>query len=139
MSAVERTMLLVTSAWQSQKSFRLMPVNKDCPFSEGIYDPDSKVLVMMSCFKKQSFHLMPKLSADGDPEKTKMPRPNGKTYKEQRQVLETFEEFYITEKQEIEDLINMIAVNADTYDFKSLMNPPQILMPAEKKIEIIKP
>jgi hypothetical protein len=135
--SVEKTMLLVTSVWQSKKCFRLIPVTQTCPYSEGIYDPDSKVLVMMSGFRKQSFHMVPKLNENGDPSKTKAPRPNGKTYQEQRVALETFEEFYISEKQEIENLINMIAINAETFDYKQYMNDSPLILP-EKKIEIVK-
>lgn len=133
------TMLLITTLWSGKKSFRLMPVSNECPFSEGIYDPDSKVLVMMSCLKKESFHMVARLDNNGDPEGLKLPRTNGKKYKEQRVNLETFAEHYITEKKEIEEFINMIAVNASSFDFKTFMVDPAIIVPEQPKLELIKP
>lgn len=126
------TMLLVTSIWQDQKSFRLIPFATDCPFSEGIYDPDSKVLVLMGNTRKETFHMMPKLDESGDPVRTKNPRSNGKAYKEQRVSLETFPEYYVSEKEEIEQVIEMLAVNPE-YNYKKYLNPSPILV-EEKKI-----
>lgn len=133
------TMLLITTLWSGKKSFRLMPVSNDCPFSEGIYDPDSKVLVMMSGLKKEGFHMVARLDDNGDPIATKQARINGKKYKEQRVTLETFAEHYITEKREIEDFIRMIALNEGTFDYKTLMVDPALIVPEQPKIELIKP
>lgn len=121
MSEVKPTMRLVTSTWGNQKSFRLMPVIKDCPYSEGIYDPDSKVLVMMSSLTKESLHFVPKVDDNGDPIKAKISRPNGKSYREQRIQLETFTEYYISEETEIKDFIHIIATNAVEYDFETYL------------------
>lgn len=116
-----------------------MPVSKECPFSEGIYDPDSKVLVVMSGLKKEGFHMVARLNNDGDPVPTKAARVNGKKYKEQRVTLETFAEHYITEKKEIEEFIKMIALNESIFDYKTLMVDPAIIVPEPKKLELIKP
>lgn len=132
-----KKMLLVTSNWQEQKSFRLLPLTIDSPYSEGIYDPGSKVLVLMSTLKKESFHMMPKLDENGDPTATKQPRPSGKRYKEQRQTVETFTEFYVTEKSEITNLINMIAVNSDVFDFAQYLEVSTIVPVEKPKIELI--
>ena len=139
MSAVKPTMLLVSSPWQGRKSFKLMPITQDCPFNEAIFDSENKVLVLMSKEKKESVHMMPKLDENGDPQRVKAARPNGKTYKEHRVTLETYTEHYIAEKEEIAEIINMLAVNASSYDFNKYLNPPAIIMPEEKKIELIKP
>jgi len=145
MSGIEKTMLLVSSLWGQEKSFRLMPLTKDAPYSEGIYDPQSRVLVMMSSFTKETLHMIPARDENGDVAKTKTPRPgpdgkpNGKTYKEKQITLKTFTEFYVTEKEEISGLINMIAVNSDTFDYKKYLEPSPIIVPETPKLEIIKP
>jgi len=129
----EATMLLITSTWDSKKTFKLMPV-KSGLFVEGIYDLDSKVLVMITTVKKDSFHMVPHLNVDGDPTKaSKGPRPNGKTYQEERRQLETFQEYYITEKAEIENFIKMVAVNQDSFNWKEFTDKSNLIIEPEKK------
>lgn len=122
-------MKLITAPWQNRKSFRLLPVTADCPYVEGIYDPDSKILVLLSAIRKETFHMATKLDENGDMIKTKFPRPNGKTYKEERKTLETFTEYYIQEKEEIEEMIKEIAVNAKTFDFGKYMTQQKVIVP----------
>ena len=122
MSESKPTMLLVTSIWQGRKSFKLMPISQDCPFNEGIFDPEGKVLVLMSKEKKDSIHMLPRLDESGDPIKVKTPRVNGKTYKEQRINLETYTEHYVVEEKEIVEIINLLAANAKSYDYNKYLN-----------------
>ena len=134
----EATMLLITGTWDSKPAFKLMPV-KTGLFVEGIYDPDSKVLVMITTVKKDSFHMVPHLSVDGDPTKaSKGPRPNGKTYQEERRQLETFQEYYISEKAEIEQFIKMVAINHESYDYKKYLDKSNVIQEI-KKPELILP
>lgn len=114
----EASMLLITSTWADKPTFKLMPITSSSLFVEGIYDIDSKVLVMITTVKKDSFHMVPHLNIDGDPTKaSKGPRPNGKTYQEERRQLETFQEYYITEKKEIEEFIALVAKNHKDFDY----------------------
>jgi hypothetical protein len=53
-------------------------------------------------------------------------RNNGKDYKEERKMLETFYEYYIEHPQEIIDFLNIFAVNADSFDYTQYL---------EKKVE----
>ncbi len=67
--------------------------------------------------------MVPRLNEEGQPQRLKFPnKETGKTFKEQRVDMETFSEFYITDKKEIEDFINIFAINADTFDFKKYTN-----------------
>ncbi len=129
-------MLIVTSIWQNQKSFRLIPFDKDCPFSEGIYDPDSKVLVLMSITRKETMHMMPKLDANGDAVLTKNKRANGKNHQEQRVTLNTYTEHYVTEKVEIENVIKLLVINPE-FDFKQYLEPSTIITGPEQKIQLL--
>lgn len=120
---MNKSMLLVTSTWGSKKTFRLIPASLEAPYNEAIYDPEVKVLALIGKDKKDSFQMMPKLNELGDPQVLKIgKRPNGKDYAESRQVLETYYEYYVENQAEITDLVNRLALNADTYDFQSYMS-----------------
>jgi hypothetical protein len=81
------------------------------------------VLAVIGKEKKESFHMMPKLSDDGDVLHLKIgKRPNGKDYKEERKTLATFYEYYVENLDEIKDFINMFAVNADSFDYKEYVD-----------------
>ena len=137
MSEVKPTMILISAPWQGKKSFKLMPVDKDCPFNEAIFDVDSKILVMLSTQVKESIHMMPKLDTKGDMVILTKPRLNGKKFKEQRVNLETFTEHYIVEIEEIENLIKLFAINANSFDYKKYLVESKIIMPETPKLEII--
>ena len=62
--------------------------------------------------------MMPRLNDEGQPQRLRTPnKETGKTVKEQRVNIETFSEFYITEKEEIVNFINLFAANAESFDF----------------------
>ena len=63
--------------------------------------------------------MVPKLDDNGDQISTKVgKRPNGKEYSEERKMLETFYEYYVENVPEVENFINMFAINADSFDYK---------------------
>jgi hypothetical protein len=132
-------MLLVSSYWGENKTFKLIPVNNDCPYVEGMYDPTTNILVMIGKTKKNSLHMVAKLDDNGDPVEMKMkPRKNGKNFKEERKAIDTFQEYYILEKDEQEGFLSMFAVNKDTFDYKKYMvEKSDIVLPEEKKIDIV--
>lgn len=138
MSEIQPTMMLVTSPWNGKKAFKAIPVHKDCPYTEFLFDSDSKILVVITTTIKDNLHVVPRLDENGDPVKTKGPRLNGKTYKEARIQIETFTEHYITEKEDMEALINMHTVNAGTFEWKQFLNKSEIITPEAPKIELIK-
>src|SRR5688572_7482398 len=104
-----KNMLLITSWWGENKSFKLIPVKADCPYVEVIYDPSSKLLIVIGKEVKSNFHMLAKLDDNGEPMLSKVKRKNGKPYKEERKTIETFTEHYISEKNEIDSFINMFA------------------------------
>ena len=96
-----KSMLLITSAWGNTKTFKLIPIDKNCPYNEGIFDADNKVLAIVSKEKKESLHMLTKLNEFGDPLTLKIGRrANGKDYAEERKNLETFYEYYIEDEKE---------------------------------------
>jgi hypothetical protein len=133
MSTIQPTMMIVSGKWNNSDSFKLVPLTKECPYSEGFYDLDSKVLVLMSMHTKDNFHLLPRLDDNGDPIQVKGKRANGKVYKEQRVQLETYTEYYISETKEIEDLLNITAINASTFDYKRIIHDAPVKAPKAKE------
>lgn len=118
----EQMMLLFTSFWQDSPTFKMMPIVDSCPFVEVIYDPNLEMLVVINKTFKQTFHNVPKQDDNGDIVMMKTaPRKNGKPFKEERRSIDTYQEYYMTEKSEIEAFIKRFAVNADEYDFTKYM------------------
>ena len=117
--SIGKNMMLVNSSFRGAKSFNLIPVSKDAPYIEAMFDPSSGILACIGVNSKQSFHMVPRLNDEGQPMRLKVPnKTTGKTVKEQRVSQQTYSEYYIAEKNDIEDFINIFAINADTFDYK---------------------
>ena len=120
----ENTMMLVQATWNEKQTFRMIPIADSCPYVECIFDPDTKVFVIISKQTKQSLHMLPKLDDNGDPMQIKHARPNGRTFREERHKIEVFQEFYVEDKSAVEDLIKLFAVNAKKFDYKQFLGTP---------------
>ena len=117
--AIGQNMMLVHSAFRNAKSFTLIPVSLDSPYTEALYDPSSGILAVVSKVMKQSYHMVPRLDGNGDPMRLKVPnKQTGKTVKEERRLVDTFSEFYLQDKVDIETFIQMFAVNAESFDYQ---------------------
>jgi len=106
----EKTMMLVESTWQDTKTFKMIPVSNDCPYVECIYDPSSKVFVIISKVTKTSLHMLPKLDEYGKAVS------GNRGAKQERRSIDTFQEYYIEEMDSIVDVVNLFAVNAKKFD-----------------------
>jgi hypothetical protein len=120
----ENTMMLVQATWQEKQTFRMIPIADSCPYVECIFDPDTKVFVIISKQTKQSLHMLPKLDDNGDPMQIKNVRPNGRNFREERHKIEVFQEFYVEDKAAIEDLIKLFAVNAVKFNYTQFLGAP---------------
>ena len=119
---MNKSMMLVTSSWGPRKTFKLIPITPEAIYNEGIFDPDSKVLALIGKEKKQSLHMLAKLNDFGDPQTMKIgKRSNGKDYAEERKTIETYYEYYIESPDEIKNIINMLALNADSFDYNQYL------------------
>ena len=119
MSKIGQNMMLVSSSFRNAKSFTMIPVSNDSPYTEAMFDPTSGILAVISKVMKQSYHMVPKLDDDGQPMRLKTPnKQTGKTHKEERRLVDTFSEFYLSDKKDIEYFINIFAINASSYDYK---------------------
>lgn len=129
---IEKSMMLTTSNWGPQKTFKLIPVTTDCPYVEAIFDPSSKMLAVISKVAKESYHMVPKLDDNGDPQGLKMgKRPNGKDFKEQRVLMQTHAEYYISDKVDIDNIVQGFAINAGSFDYAKYFEGEEV---AEKPL-----
>lgn len=119
------SMMAISSVWGNNKTFRLMPVDDKCPYVESIYDPESKVLVVISKNCKSSYHLLPVLDDNGDAMPVKKPRANGKNFREERRLIDTYQEYYLILNEEIYSFLDKVCVNKD-YDFKQFVEAPPV-------------
>ena len=114
--SIKQTMYLSTVTWhgtneKEYESFQLTPVSLDCPYLEGFYDPLVGVLVLFSKEKKEEFTDIEKVDQYGDKIFS-----NNRVLKD-RHLVKNNSEHYIDRPDEIKDFLQLIAVNADTYDY----------------------
>lgn len=109
------TMMLVESSWQDSKTFKMIPISNDCPYVECLYDPMSKVFVIISKVTKTTLHMLPKLDEYGKA------ITGNKGGKQERKTIETFQEYYIEDKDSIKEVVNMFAVNAKKFDISKFL------------------
>ena len=125
----DKTMMLVESTWQDTKTFKMIPVSNDCPYVECIYDPSSKVLVLIGKTTKTSLHMLPKLDEYGKA------ISGNRGAKQERRSIDTFQEYYIEEEKDIKEITKMFAVNASKFDIAKFLekapNKPSIAAVAE--------
>lgn len=132
---MNKSMMLVTGSWGNNKTFKLIPVTPECPYNEAIFDRDSKVLALIGKEKKQSMHMLAKLDDNGDVKRMKIGRrDNGKDYAEERKTLETYYEYYIENPSEIKEIVNLFALNADTFDFNQYLEEAYAEQPAASNL-----
>jgi hypothetical protein len=112
---MEKSMMIVQATWQDKQTFRMVPLTESCPYVECLFDPDSKVFVIISKIKKVTLHMLPKLDEYGQAVS------GNKGIKQERHKLEVFQEFYIEDKVAIKDLVHGFAVNADTFDYNAFL------------------
>jgi hypothetical protein len=113
---MENSMMLVQATWQENQTFRMIPISDSCPYVECIFDPGTKVFVIISKIKRTSLQMLPKLDEYGQP------TTGTKGRKEERAKMEVFQEFYIEDKTAVESLIELFAINAKKFDYKQFMS-----------------
>jgi hypothetical protein len=119
----EKSMMLVQATWQDKQTFRLIPISDSCPYVECIFDPGTKVFVIISKIKRTSLQMLPKLDEYGQP------IAGSKGHREERHKLEVFQEFYIEDKIAVKDLLHLFAINAKTFDFEAFMSEKEEELP----------
>jgi hypothetical protein len=120
------SILLVESVFienpsKPQKNFTGIPLDESCPFIELVFDPEKKILGIVSKHMKPQFHYVPKIDGNG------FPKPNSnkamqdkQPFAQERLLLDTYHEYYIRTPEEIEFFLNMYVVNKD-FDWKQFL------------------
>jgi hypothetical protein len=111
----EKSMMLVQSSWQESQTFRMIPITENCPYVECIFDPGTKVFVIISKTTKQSLHMLPKLDEYGQV------LTGSKGTKQDRHKIEVFQEFYIESAIGIDNIVKYFGINSKEFDYKSFM------------------
>jgi hypothetical protein len=114
------SMLCISSVWNGQDSFKVIPLMESCPYVEMIYDPEASMLVIISKIIKDAYHMIPRMDDKGDVVFVKNRKNPEKSYAEERRLVESFQEYYVHKKEEIRDIIAKFAMNADSFDFSIL-------------------
>jgi len=114
--------MLTTSTWKGGKTFKMIPTTADCPYVECIYDVGFKILAIVGKSSKETFHMVEKLDDNGDPVTKKTATKGQDPFKRERRALETYQEYYIEEKEEIISFVKSFAENAGTFDFMKFIN-----------------
>lgn len=118
-------MLLVKGQWGEKETFKLIPINKDCPYVEGFYDIESKTLVLLGREKKRGLHFVQKLNAQGMPIPLKIDgkiHPN--RFVQERIEMESFTEYYIDDVKDILVIIKLMAQNNYIFNFEQYLDMP---------------
>jgi hypothetical protein len=113
----EKTMMLIESTWQDTITFKMVPLSNDCPYVECIFDPSSKVFVIISKITKTSLHMLPKLDEYGKA------ISGTKGAKQERKSIDTFQEYYIEDVESIDEITNHFAINAKKFDTNKFTKP----------------
>jgi|688.fasta_scaffold05035_13 hypothetical protein len=119
------SMMLVSGTFQNIPTFRMIPLTKECPYVEAYYNPMYNVLGIVSLNKKAALHLTNKLDDNGDPilRKDFKAREEQKQspYKQHKVTLENYEEFFITNRDEIKWFIEKFAANMNEFDYSKYL------------------
>lgn len=121
---IEKSMLLISSFRDGAPTFRMMPITKDCPYGEIIYVPQARALVVFHKHVVEGLHMVPQLDGNGEPVRNPRATAKENPYKQERKVLTTPHESYVTDKSEIEMLVDMFAFNSE-FDYKKFMVEPK--------------
>lgn len=101
-----QSMIIYSAEWHGKKTFRMLPAVESCPFNEVIYDPETKVLAVISKEFKEKPHMFAKLNNAGKPL-----QGSGDTALEERIFMDTYFEYYLDNKADINNFITMFAIN----------------------------
>lgn len=115
-------MFIISGVWNNKDTFKLIPIQNNCPYSEIIFDPLTSLLVVISKVQKEALQMVNRLDENGanilleHTDKSKPP-----VSKKERLKLKMFTEYYIMKTNEQIDFIEMFATNASSYDYQKIL------------------
>jgi len=116
---MNKTMMLIRSAWENMQTFRLIPTDLNCPYSEAIWNPQFKVLIIIGKYTYEKFHFVPRISEKG----FKIPIKDKKDqFEQQRVTMNSPMEYTIMDKAEQEFFIKKFAENEESFNYQQFLN-----------------
>jgi hypothetical protein len=109
-----KSMLLYSSDWEGIPTFRLMPITSDCPYLEMIFMPRHQGLGIMNRQAKQMFKFIDKVDDKGNIVMIKGTNQPA----QERKLVNVEYEYFIINKEEIANIIELFATNVDSFDYK---------------------
>ena len=117
------SMMIHTGPWGPVSTFKLFPVTKDCPYVECIYNVTEGVLAVIGVNRKEQFHMVNRLDDMGQPVEIKNAKRNpDDPHKKQRVTVNSYSEYYITERKEIEAFLEGVAINFKEFNTKKILD-----------------
>ena len=111
-------MMLVKARWNEKQTFRLIPISIECPYNEVIYDPNGKLLAIISKDKKEKPQMFPKFTDKGNI----IPKAGDPPYVQERRMMETYYEYYLEDMQDIKDFVLLHTENITAKDLDTLLS-----------------
>lgn len=110
---MQQSMFIYNTDWHGSKTFRMLPMDVKCPFNEAIYDPETKVLAVVSKEYKEKPQMFPKLNDNGHPllKKGATDLDNPNSFVEERMLMDIYYEYYIDTPEDIRNFVNYFGNN----------------------------
>lgn len=126
-----KSMMIISSSLSATPTFKMIPITNDCPYVEVILNPTIPAIAVIGKNKYSNPVMLPKLSSNGFPVQVKGAPKEGETKPQileaqERTMVEVFYEYYITDKKEMFEFIDMFAVNPKHHLVKELLVEPII-------------
>jgi hypothetical protein len=106
-------MMAYKADWYGTETFRLIPTTTDCPYTEAVYDPSTKVLAVIGKTPMEKAIMLPKLNDKGQPIMMKGADPKQPNFVEERRIMATLSEYYLESVDDITAFINMFVMNPE--------------------------
>lgn len=116
-----QSMLVCRTTWNSQPSFKMIPLTSDCPFNEVIFDSTQNVLAIVSKEKREKPHMMHRLDDKGRPIEIK----NEQKFAEMRVMVDSYYEYYIEHQEDIQAFVKHFAVSINHDALGDLFDEPK--------------
>jgi hypothetical protein len=111
-----KNMMFYKSKWNDKATFRMLPLEMQCPYNEVIFDPEQKILAIISKDQKEKPLMLPRLSDKGDIIPAKRPNTDH-SWQEQRILLSSYYEYYIEDMADIESFVSHFSINGFVPDY----------------------
>jgi len=111
------SLLLVNSKFETigghVDNFIGIPLNENSPFVEVVFDPEKKILGLISKIRKPQYQFIAKLDGNGFPKPINNPKlaeATGRKFVQERVLTEVYHEYYLIDKKDIETFLKIHVV-----------------------------